>query len=74
MYLILFVHEVLKDKIGKCNDEIAALMAEQELFMKYRHPLSKTQMQIGTLADKIDALSTIWQRVSAQSSLKCGRG
>ncbi len=39
-------------------------MAEEDLFMKYRHPLSKTQMQIGTLADKIDAISIIWKRVS----------
>lgn len=55
----------LRADIQSCNEELAELMAKEELLKKYERAPGRTQKEIRTLADKIDVIANIWQSVRA---------
>lgn len=54
----------LESEIQKCNNQIAELMAQEELLKKYQQSLlATTKEEIYGLAGKIDVITGIWQYV-----------
>lgn len=53
----------MRADIESCNEELAELIAKEELLKKYQRPLGKTQKEIRKLAGKIDIIANIWQSV-----------
>lgn len=53
----------LQSEIQACNDQIAELMAKEELLNRYRQSLDATKRDIEGLAGKIDTIAGIWQYV-----------
>ncbi|KAL1943855.1 hypothetical protein VTO73DRAFT_3673 [Trametes versicolor] len=51
----------LESEIQECNNQIAELMAKEELLNKYRQSLDATKRDIEGLAGKIDTIAGIWQ-------------
>lgn len=62
-HIEIFPGAALRADIQSCNDELAELMAKEELLKKYQRALGKTQKEIRTLAGKIDVIANIWQSV-----------